>query len=87
MLQWRDIQSTARSNKGRGRKKIIRRYHSKTKNILVQSSKESMAPVDDLLAGHQTLTNKRGRSHSVIIPDEEEGELSCCGAPSNFRPC
>lgn len=46
-----------------------------------------MAPVDDLLAGHQTLTNKRGRSHSVIIPDEEEGELSCCGAPSNFRPC
>ena len=33
-----------------------------------------MTRVDD--RSHQTLPNKRPRSHSVIIPDEEEGELS-----------
>jgi hypothetical protein len=95
-LQWRDtgIQSTQiRREEGASHSKGIIRKQKTTistlvrlgLHILVQSSKESMALVDD--RGHQTLPNKRPRSHSVMIPDEEEGELSLLRRAIELSSC
>jgi hypothetical protein len=95
-LQWRDtgIQSThIRREEGASHSKGIIRKQKTTistlvrlgLHILVQSSKESMALVDD--RGHQTLPNKRPRSHSVMIPDEEEGELSLLRRAIELSSC